>query len=83
MARHGALPPGVAPRGLCREAAAEYIGVSPGKLDEMVRDGRMPGPKRIDGRKVWDLRALDIAFTALPSVEDVNPWDEVLSRGHD
>jgi hypothetical protein len=33
-----------------------YLGVSPGKFDELVRDGRMPPPKRIDGRKVWDVR---------------------------
>ena len=32
-----------------------YVGVSPGKFDELVRDGRMPPPKRI-GRKVWDVR---------------------------
>ena len=42
----------------------------------MVRDGRMPGPKQIDARKVWDLRKLDIAFDALPDRETVNPWDE-------
>jgi hypothetical protein len=40
----------------------------------------MPGPKRINARKVWDVRALDIAFTALPADGDNNPWDEVLSR---
>ena len=75
MPRHGALPPNLAPRGLCREAAAEYIGISPVKFDEMVRDGRMPKPKRIDARNVWEVRALDIAFTALPSEGDRNPWD--------
>jgi hypothetical protein len=45
----------------------------------MVRDGRMPKPKRIDARNVWDVRELDIAFTALPSGEEANPWDEVLT----
>lgn len=53
-ARLAAMPPGLAPRGLSREEAATYIGVSPGKLDQMVADGRMPAPKRIDGRRVWD-----------------------------
>jgi hypothetical protein len=47
----------------------------------MVRDKRMPGPKLIDARKVWDIRTLDIAFTALPSDDDTNPWDEVLANG--
>ena len=41
-----------------------YIGVSPNKFDELVKSGRMPSPKRIDGRKVWDMRAL-IRFTAI------------------
>jgi len=33
----------------------------------MVADGRMPKPKRIDGRVVWDRLQLDIAFAALPN----------------
>ena len=80
MPRHGALPPNLSPRGLCREASAEYVGVSPVKFDELVRDGRMPKPKRIDARNVWDVRQLDIAFTALPSASPMggidNPWDK-------
>lgn len=62
-------------RGLSRVEAAIYIGVSTTKLDEMVREGRMPGPKRIDGRKVWDVRDLDLAFDELPS--EGNSWDDV------
>lgn len=77
MARYDALPPNLSPRGLGREAAAQYIGVSPTKFDEMVNDGRMPNPKRIDGRKVWDVRKLDSAFAALPDDEEPNPWDAV------
>ena len=65
-------------RGLSREEAAMYIGVGTTKLDEMVADGRMPRPKRIDGRKVWDRHALDLAFEQLP--EDTAPagtsWDD-------
>jgi len=53
-------------RGLSRDEAAVYVGVSPGKFDQMLADGRMPAPKRIDGRKVWDIRSLDIAFDQLP-----------------
>jgi hypothetical protein len=69
------LPPSLAPRGLSRVQAAAYIGVGTTKFDEMVADGRMPKPKRIDGRTVWDLRRLDIAFEALPDESEVNPWD--------
>lgn len=58
--------PALAPRGLSRIQAAAYVGVGATKFDAMVGDGRMPHPRRIDGRKVWDLRELDSAFDALP-----------------
>jgi excisionase family DNA binding protein len=48
-------------RGLSRDEAAMYVGVSAAKFDEMVVDGRMPAPVRVDGRKIWDLRSLDLA----------------------
>jgi excisionase family DNA binding protein len=64
-------------RGLSREEAAVYIGVSARKFDEMVEDGRMPRPKIIDARRVWDSHKLDLAFDALPhdGEEANNPWD--------
>lgn len=62
-------------RGLSREEAAVYVGVSATKFDEMVGDGRMPKAKEIDARRVWDVRALDSAFDALPDVGEENPWD--------
>jgi hypothetical protein len=66
-------------RGLSRVEAAAYIGVSTSKFDEPVRDGRMPAPKRIDHRKVWDVRDLDLAFDALPSENprsQGSTWDD-------
>ncbi len=39
MARYDALPPNLPPRGLCRVGAAQYVGISPGKFDELVTDG--------------------------------------------
>jgi len=72
------LPPSLAPRGLSRVQSAEYVGVGPTKFDEMVADGRMPRPKRIDGRNVGDRVKLDEAFVAL--VEDlaaINEWDRL------
>lgn len=79
MRRYDVLPPNLPPRGLCREAAARYIGVGTSKFDELVNDGRMPPPKQIDGRKVWDVRALDAAFDTLPggSSDSINLWDSV------
>jgi predicted DNA-binding transcriptional regulator AlpA len=53
-------------RGLSRDEAAMYCGISTTLFDRLVADGRMPGPRRIDGRKVWDIRAIDMAFDALP-----------------
>lgn len=67
------------PRGMSREEAARYVGVGTTKFDEMVADRRMPKPKRIDGRVVWDRIALDLAFTDLPT-ETGNRIDEILSR---
>jgi len=67
VCRRSALPSSLPPRGLSRAEAAEYIGVSATKFDQMVADGRMPKPKRIDGRVVWDRLQLDIAFAALPN----------------
>jgi len=72
------LPQSLAPRGLSRERAAAYVGISPSLFDILVRDGRMPGPKRINSRTVWDRLQLDEAFAALPSNDaPINPWDEI------
>jgi predicted DNA-binding transcriptional regulator AlpA len=72
------LPRSLAPRGLSRVQAAAYIGVSPSLFDEMVKDGRMPQPKRINGRVVWDRFLLDAAFAELPDGKDRDdPWGKV------
>lgn len=72
------LPPSLPPRGLSRQEAAAYVGISPSLFDMLVKDGRMPAPKRINARTVWDRLQLDAAFAALPSNDEtVNPWDEM------
>jgi predicted DNA-binding transcriptional regulator AlpA len=67
-------------RGLSRNDAAAYVGCGPTKFDEMVADGRMPPPRRIDGRKVWDVVELDSHFDALPHDDSAaatgNSWDD-------
>jgi hypothetical protein len=77
---HGADILSLEPRGLSRGKAAAYIGVGPTKFDELVSDGRIHAPKRIDGRKVWDRRKLDEDFEALPddAQREANSWNEVL-----
>lgn len=77
MRKFGASPQRVEPRGLSRTEAAGYIGISPSLFDEMVKDGRMPPPKQLNARTVWDRRRLDEAFENLPEKEDANPWDGV------
>jgi hypothetical protein len=57
-----------------------YLGISPSKFDELVKDGRMPRPRTIDSRKLWDIYELDMAFDELPH-EDSPPiadssWDD-------
>jgi predicted DNA-binding transcriptional regulator AlpA len=65
----------VTPRGLSRAEAADYIGISASTFDKLVIDGRMPKPKRINSRTVWDRYELDGAFEALSGSADANPWD--------
>ena len=62
-------------RGLSRVQAAIYVGVSASKFDELVKDGRMPKPKKSDARKIFDLRELDLAFDELEGETDANEWD--------
>lgn len=76
--RPSVLPSSCPPRGLSRVAAAEYIGVSASKFDQMVVDRRMPAPKSIDRRNVWDRLELDCAFASLPAEDDINPWDDAI-----
>jgi predicted DNA-binding transcriptional regulator AlpA len=61
------IEPPYPPRGMSRIECASYVGVSPSLFDEMVRDDRMPGPKLINSRTVWDRIAVDRAFEQLPN----------------
>ncbi len=72
------LPLSLPPRGLSRIEAAAYVGVSASMFDVMVEDGRMPAPKHINTRRVWDRNKVDVAFAALPG-DDAPPdttWDD-------
>lgn len=77
MTAERALPRSVTPRGLNGVQAAEYVGVGAALFDQMVRDGRMPKPFKVNTRTLWDRQKLDAAFDALSDREDDrNPWDE-------
>lgn len=81
--RASPLPLSLPPRGLSRVEAAAYVGVSPSLFDQMVKDRRMPSPKRINARTVWDRLGLDAAFMALPddgpseAVPAHDPWGDL------
>jgi len=79
LSRISLLPPSLAPRGLSRLQSAEYIGVGGTKFDEMVADGRMPAPVKIDGRTVWDRAKIDEAFAALSesAASGKSGWDRL------
>jgi predicted DNA-binding transcriptional regulator AlpA len=82
MARQSALPANLQPRLINREAAAAYVSVSPTTFDQMVKDGTMPQPKIIHGRRLgWDVRELDAAIDRLPKVSedssDDTTWDDI------
>ena len=68
-------PFGAILRGLRRPEAARYIGISPSKFDELVRDGRMPHPFRVDTCTLWDIHDLDAAIDDLKHADTRNPWD--------
>ena len=75
-------PIAYAPRGMSRDEAARYVGVGVTKFDEMVSDGRMPRPKRVDGRVIWDRIRIEAAFSDLP--EDgvrTNSLDRMMATG--
>ncbi len=72
------LPRSLPPRGLSRAEAAAYIGISPTLFDELVSDGRMPKPKLVNSRTVWDRARIDVAFDALPDKDGrANPFLDV------
>ena len=73
------LPEGTLPRGLSRQQAAAYVGVSASTFDSMIKSGSMPKPKIIGARRVWDKWKIDAAFSDLPGDGgcDDDVWDRV------
>jgi hypothetical protein len=61
--------PVVGQRGFRQVEATRYVGVSPTKFLEMVRDGRMPSGFFIDSCRIWDIVDLDRAFDDLKAAD--------------
>jgi hypothetical protein len=64
-------------RGLSRDEAAQYVGVGTTLFDSLVADGAMPKPAHVRGRKIWDMRKLDLALDEIFQQGDVggSTWD--------
>lgn len=81
LSKRQKTPPPV--RGLRRNEAAGYIGVSATKFDEMVKHHKMPSPIRTGGRVIWDIHELDEYFDALREAnkERINFDEDALLEG--
>jgi|TARA_R100000458_G_C8189069_1_gene183380 predicted DNA-binding transcriptional regulator AlpA len=71
---------GLWPRGLSREKAAFYVGVSATTFDKLVTKKKMPSSKEVSpGRVIWDIQELDLAIESLPEKSDTyqqkQPWE--------
>jgi len=66
------------PRGLSKDAAAEYAGCSSiSAFNDWVRRGIMPGP--IPGTHKWDRKAIDAALDQLSGLQPTiapSPFDQ-------
>jgi predicted DNA-binding transcriptional regulator AlpA len=75
-----ALPP-TSRRGFDRKEAASYVGVSPTHFDKLIRNGTMPQPYQLLGRKVWDRSALDRVLDALAGLDTLVSSTPVCAEG--
>jgi hypothetical protein len=77
MAPEDVLPPGLVPRGLTRERAAAFVGLSPAAFDKARSEGKYPGPTLPGGR--YDLVLLQASMDRLSGLitegEARNPLD--------
>jgi hypothetical protein len=67
--------------GLGEVEAAAAIGISASKFRTLVNDKRMPSPRRIDGRNIWDVDELRAAFKTLPHADEsekADSWADVV-----
>jgi len=55
--------------GLSRAEAAAFVGVGVSLFDEMVKDARMPPPRKANSRLIWSRVELEKAFADLPYAE--------------
>lgn len=61
------------------DEAAAFVGVGLSLFLLMVKDGRMPRPRRASGRRIWDADEVIDAFRCLP--RDLPAGGEVAEEG--
>lgn len=84
------LPLSLPPFGVNREQAAALVGISTSLFDWAVVNRKMPQPRLLRGRNIWDVEELFSSFRELPHraskaldseydepAEEGNPWDDV------
>jgi len=57
------------PRGLNRDQAAQYVGLSMTTFHRFVVEGLLPSPLHFGRRRVWDRRALDEALDRMSGLK--------------
>ena len=73
----------LSPRGLTREDAAAYCGLTPEGFDDWVKRGVVPGP--IPGTQRWDRKAIDLALDRASGIQSASsdaasPYEEWRTR---
>lgn len=66
--------------GLGAIEAAASLGISETFFRQLVDERRMPQPRTLNGRRIWDVDELRTAFKALPHAEDapeIDTWADV------
>ncbi|RWN61444.1 MAG: hypothetical protein EOR99_31015 [Mesorhizobium sp.] len=80
------LPDSLRPVGINRDQPAALIGIGPSLFDRLIIARKMPEPRPIAGRLIWDVEEVAAAFRALPhrcepvssldhTTPAVNSWD--------
>lgn len=60
------------PLGLGLNEAAAYLGLGPSLFERLVAEGKMPFPRQLAGRRVWDAEEVAAAFRRIPHATPAN-----------
>lgn len=69
------------PRLFTRQSLAEYLGITPAKVSELVADGKLPPPVKVGVRQLFDRCAVDASVDAwFVESETESEWDRALHQ---